>query len=55
MWALAVDESFTIFYSGGRDKKVYATELVEGVCVWYVYCSLPDVQSVSGLQMLPNC
>ena len=29
VWALAVDNEFTTFYSGGRDKKVYATELFE--------------------------
>ncbi len=29
VWALAVDNEFTTFYSGGRDKKVYATEVFE--------------------------
>ena len=30
VWALAVDEEFKTFYSGGRDKRVYATELTPG-------------------------
>ena len=30
VWALAVDPDFQTFYSGGREKKVYATELTPG-------------------------
>ena len=40
VWALAVDEEFTTFYSGGREGKVFATELApskgEGEKVWTV-------------------
>lgn len=32
VWALAVDEEFTAFYSGGRDKRVCVTELNQGKC-----------------------
>ena len=31
VWSLAVDDSFQTVYSGGRDKKVYAIELCQGV------------------------
>ena len=27
VWSLASDDTFQVIYSGGRDKKVYATEL----------------------------
>ena len=30
VWALAVDEDFNVFYSGGRDRRVCATELNQG-------------------------
>jgi len=30
VWALAVDDEFTTFYSGGREGKVFATELAPG-------------------------
>jgi len=30
VWTLAVDEEFTTFYSGGREEKVFATELAPG-------------------------
>lgn len=31
VWALAVDQDFTTFFSGGRDKRVCATELNQGI------------------------
>ena len=31
VWALAADEVFQTVYSGGRDKKVYAIELNQGI------------------------
>ena len=30
VWALVVDDEFTTFYSGGREGKVFATELAPG-------------------------
>ena len=30
VWSLAVDEGFSTFYSGGRDKRVCVTELSQG-------------------------
>ena len=30
MWALAVDEEFNTFYSGGKEGKVFATEIDSG-------------------------
>ena len=30
VWSLAADEGFQTVYSGGRDKKIYATELNQG-------------------------
>ena len=33
VWALAVDEEFNTFYSGGRDRRVCVTELTQGECL----------------------
>ena len=33
VWSLAVDDDFLVFYSGGRDKRVCATELTPGVSI----------------------
>ena len=30
VWALAVDEEFNTFYSGGKEGKVFATEIDSG-------------------------
>ena len=30
VWALAVDEDFNTFYSGGKEGKVFATEIDSG-------------------------
>ena len=30
VWALTADEEFEVFYSGGRDRQVCATELTTG-------------------------
>ena len=30
VWALTADEEFEVFYSGGRDRQVCATELTAG-------------------------
>ena len=30
VWALTADEDFSVFYSGGRDRQVCATELTAG-------------------------
>ena len=30
VWALTADEEFEVFYSGGRDRQVCATELTDG-------------------------
>ena len=39
MWALAVDEHFQTIYSGGRDRRVYATELNQGTMSFTVLYS----------------
>ena len=37
VWALASDDVFQTVYSGGRDKKVYAIELNQGIIMYGTY------------------
>ena len=30
IWTLAVDENFRYFYSSGKDKRVFVTDIAEG-------------------------
>lgn len=37
VWSLAVDENFSCFYSGGRDKRVCFTELQQGKAIFLLH------------------
>ena len=52
VWALAMDEDFQTIYSGGRDRKVYATELNQ--CMYFLYILLP-LSSAYTCTCIPSC